>query len=154
MLVGVGVDGTTPTAGSSPRGPIEREVIAAAEGAGLLVLARDGDRARLGPRSLGPASRFVADHAPCRSLLVWPEPAPGIATIPPRLLIRRTTGRAQVSGRAHRLAAPRGRRRQTSGGIGTTARTAQQVLGATATRVRLPHGDNEACGVGFRVECM
>ena len=51
--------------------------------AGLLVLARDGDRARLGPRSLGPASRFVVDHAPCPVLLVWPEPAPGIATIPP-----------------------------------------------------------------------
>ena len=64
-------------------GRIEREVIAAAEGAGLLVLARDGDRARLGPRSLGPASRFVVDHAPCPVLLVWPEPAPGIATIPP-----------------------------------------------------------------------
>lgn len=64
-------------------GRIEREVTAAAEGAGLLVLARDGDRARLGPRSLGPASRFVVDHVPCPVLLVWPEPAPGIATIPP-----------------------------------------------------------------------
>ena len=57
--------------------------IAAAEGAGLLVLAHDGDRARLGPRSLGPASRLVVDHAPCPVLLVWTEPAPGIATIPP-----------------------------------------------------------------------
>ena len=64
-------------------GRIEREVVAAAEGAGLLVLARDGDRARLGPRSLGPASRFVVDHAPCPVLLVWPELAPGITTIPP-----------------------------------------------------------------------
>ena len=64
-------------------GRIEREVVAAAEGAGLLVLARDGDRARLGPRSLGPASRFVVDHAPCPVLLVWPELAPGIAAIPP-----------------------------------------------------------------------
>jgi hypothetical protein len=35
------------------------------------------------PRSLGPASRFVLDHAPCPVLLVWPEPAPGIATVPP-----------------------------------------------------------------------
>jgi nucleotide-binding universal stress UspA family protein len=64
-------------------GRAEREVVAAAEGADLLVVARDGDRARLGPRSLGPASRFVVDHAPCAVLLVWPEPAPSVATIPP-----------------------------------------------------------------------
>ncbi|MFG2288177.1 universal stress protein [Streptomyces sp. NPDC048595] len=64
-------------------GRVEREVIAAAEGADLLVLARDGDRTHLGPRSLGPASRFIVDHAPCPVLLVWPETAPGIATIPP-----------------------------------------------------------------------
>ncbi|MET7614554.1 universal stress protein [Streptomyces seoulensis] len=49
----------------------EREVVAAAEGADLLVLARDGDRTRLGPHSLGPAARFVVDHAPCPVLLVW-----------------------------------------------------------------------------------
>jgi nucleotide-binding universal stress UspA family protein len=65
-------------------GRVEREVVAAAENADLLVLARDGDRTHLGPRSLGPASRFIVDHAPCPVLLVWPEPAPGIATIPPR----------------------------------------------------------------------
>ena len=64
-------------------GRTEREVVAAAEGAGLLVVARDGDRARLGPRSLGPATRFVVDHAPCPVLLVWPGPAPGIGAIPP-----------------------------------------------------------------------
>ncbi len=64
-------------------GRIEREVVATAEGADLLVLARDGDRTRLGPRSLSPASRFVVDHAPCPVLLVWPETAPGIATISP-----------------------------------------------------------------------
>ncbi len=64
-------------------GRLEREVVAAAEGADLLILARDGDRTRLGPRSLGPPNRFVVDHAPCPVLLVWPEPAPGIATIPP-----------------------------------------------------------------------
>jgi len=64
-------------------GRIEREVAAAAEGADLLILARDGDRTRLGPRSLSPASRFVVDHAPCAVLLVWPETTPGIATIPP-----------------------------------------------------------------------
>ncbi len=64
-------------------GQVEREVVAAAEGADLLVLTRDGDRGHLGPRSLGPASRFVVDHAPCPVLLVWPEPAPGIGTMPP-----------------------------------------------------------------------
>jgi nucleotide-binding universal stress UspA family protein len=64
-------------------GRIEREVVAAAESADLLVLARDGDRSHLGPRSLGPASRFIVDHCPCPVLLVWPETAPDIATIPP-----------------------------------------------------------------------
>jgi nucleotide-binding universal stress UspA family protein len=61
----------------------EREVISAAAGAGLLVMARDGDRSRLGPKSLGKATRFVVDHAPCPLLLVWPETAPAIDTIPP-----------------------------------------------------------------------
>ncbi|TDV57299.1 nucleotide-binding universal stress UspA family protein [Actinophytocola oryzae] len=61
----------------------EREVVAALEDAALLVLARDGDRDRLGPKSLGPATRFVVDHAPCPVLLVWPAPAPDLATIPP-----------------------------------------------------------------------
>ncbi|MEU6669042.1 universal stress protein [Streptomyces sp. NPDC046727] len=64
-------------------GRVEREVVAAAEGAGLLVLARDGDRSRLGPKSLGPHVRFAVDHAPCPVLLVWPEPAPALGTIPP-----------------------------------------------------------------------
>ncbi|MCH0567560.1 MULTISPECIES: universal stress protein [unclassified Streptomyces] len=62
-------------------GHVDREVVAAAEGADLLVLARDGDRSRLGPHSLGPAGRFVVDHAPCPVLLVWPEVAPGTDTI-------------------------------------------------------------------------
>jgi hypothetical protein len=47
------------------------------------VLARDGDRSRLGPHSLGPAARFVVDHAPCRVLLVWPDEPPEVADIPP-----------------------------------------------------------------------
>jgi nucleotide-binding universal stress UspA family protein len=64
-------------------GRVEREVVAAAEDADLLILARDGDRSRLGPRSLGPAGRFVVDHAPCPVLLIWPEPAPGVADMPP-----------------------------------------------------------------------
>lgn len=53
-------------------GRVEREVVSAAEGADLLVLARDGDRGHPGPRSLGPGSRYVVDHAPCPVLLVWP----------------------------------------------------------------------------------
>ena len=58
------------------QGRVEREVVAAAEGADLLIVARDGDSVRLGPKSLGPASRFVVDHAPCPVLLVWPGNAP------------------------------------------------------------------------------
>jgi nucleotide-binding universal stress UspA family protein len=65
------------------RGRIEREVVAAAAGADLLILARDGDRSRLGPKSLGPAVRFVVDHAPCPVLLVWPGGAPDPGTLPP-----------------------------------------------------------------------
>lgn len=61
----------------------EREVVTAADGAGLLIMARDGDRSRLGPRSLGRTTRFVLDHAPCPVLLVWPETVPAITTIPP-----------------------------------------------------------------------
>ncbi len=64
------------------RGRVEREVVATAERMDILVLARDGDRERLGPRSLGPAARFVVDHAPCRVLLIWPDAAPKVTTIP------------------------------------------------------------------------
>jgi nucleotide-binding universal stress UspA family protein len=64
-------------------GRVEREVVAAVEDAELLVLARDGDRGHLGPKSLGHASRFVVDHAPCPVLLVWPEPPPAVDTLPP-----------------------------------------------------------------------
>jgi nucleotide-binding universal stress UspA family protein len=65
------------------RGRPEREVVAACADAELLVLARDGDRSRPGPRSLGRHTRFVVDHAPCRILLVWPEDAPDLGTVPP-----------------------------------------------------------------------
>jgi nucleotide-binding universal stress UspA family protein len=65
------------------RGRVEREVVAMAEGMDLLVLARDGDRTHLGPKSLGPAARFVVDHAPCRVLLVWADTPPAVAGIPP-----------------------------------------------------------------------
>ena len=53
------------------RGRPEEEVIAALDGADVLILARDGDRSRPGPKSIGHATRFVLDHAPCDVLLVW-----------------------------------------------------------------------------------
>jgi len=63
-------------------GRVEREVVTACADADLLVVARDGDHARLGPRSIGRATRFVLDHAPCRVLLVWPDEPPSLATLP------------------------------------------------------------------------
>jgi nucleotide-binding universal stress UspA family protein len=65
------------------RGRVEHEVVAAADDVDILVLARDGDRKRLGPRSLGPTARFVVDHAPCSVLLIWPDVTPSLTTIPP-----------------------------------------------------------------------
>ena len=67
----------------SLRGRIEREVVAATDGMDVLILARDGDRKHLGPRSLGPAARFVVDHAACQVLLIWPDAAPSVASIAP-----------------------------------------------------------------------
>ena len=64
-------------------GRAERAVVAASVQADLLIVGRDGDRARLGPKSLGKATRFVVDHAACPVLLVWPGSPPGVATIPP-----------------------------------------------------------------------
>ncbi|MBV8987400.1 MAG: universal stress protein [Solirubrobacterales bacterium] len=64
------------------RGRVEREVVAACKKADLLVLARDGEE-RLGPKSLGPRTRFVVDHAPCTVALVWARRPPGVETIPP-----------------------------------------------------------------------
>jgi nucleotide-binding universal stress UspA family protein len=70
-----------PATTETRRGRLEREVIAAIGDASLLVVARDGDRSRVGPHSLGRATRFVVDHAPCAVLLIWPdEPDP---TLPP-----------------------------------------------------------------------
>jgi nucleotide-binding universal stress UspA family protein len=68
------------------RGRIEREVLDACAGADLLILARDGEF-HLGPKSLGPRTRFALDHAPCQVLLVWPEEPPAIDTLrlPPHL---------------------------------------------------------------------
>lgn len=64
-------------------GRVNAEVLAACEHADLLVCARDGEHDRLGPRSLGHRTRFVVDHAPCAVLLVWPDQAPGLGSIPP-----------------------------------------------------------------------
>jgi nucleotide-binding universal stress UspA family protein len=65
------------------QGQTERAVVAACADADLLIMARDGDRTRLGPKSLGRAARFVVDHAACPVLLVWPEAAPAVSTLPP-----------------------------------------------------------------------
>ena len=65
------------------RGRAASEVVRAAVGAELLVLARDGERDRPGPASLGQDARFVVDHAPCPVLLVWPGPPPDDASTPP-----------------------------------------------------------------------
>ena len=54
-------------------GHVEREVLAAAQTADLLVLARDRDASHAGPHSLGPTVRQVVDHATCPVLLVWPQ---------------------------------------------------------------------------------
>lgn len=59
---------------------IETEVIAAADGAELLVLARDGDCSHLGPHSLSHPSHYILDHAPCPVLLVWPGTPPPLST--------------------------------------------------------------------------
>jgi len=64
-------------------GHAERAVVSASARADLLIVARDGDRARLGPKSLGKTTRFVVDHAACPVLLVWPESAPDVTTMPP-----------------------------------------------------------------------
>lgn len=62
-----------PCTTSARVGRVEHEVVAAAQDASLLVVCRDGDVSHAGPRSLGPATRFVVDHAPCPVLLVWPS---------------------------------------------------------------------------------
>jgi nucleotide-binding universal stress UspA family protein len=72
-----------PAARMQRQGRVEHEVVQAADGADLLICARDGDRTRLGPHSLAPQTRFVVDHAPCPVLLIWPQPAPGVESIPP-----------------------------------------------------------------------
>ncbi|KAA8969781.1 universal stress protein [Mycobacterium sp.] len=53
-------------------GQAETEVLAAAENAELLVLARDGELDRPGPESIGPTTRYLIDHALCPVLVAWP----------------------------------------------------------------------------------
>lgn len=83
LLEAAAVRAGQPAAVLARSGRVEREVVAAADGADLLVVARDGDRRRLGPKSLGHHTRFVVDHAPCAVLLVWPDDVPDVASIPP-----------------------------------------------------------------------
>lgn len=61
----------------------EVEVLESCAGADLLVCSRDGDLRRRGPRSLGRATRYVVDHAPCAVLLVWPGDVPQRVDLPP-----------------------------------------------------------------------
>lgn len=65
------------------KGRPERAAVTAAEGADLLVMSRDGDFSRLGPKSIGHISRFIIDHVPCQLLLVWPGSVPPVSSIPP-----------------------------------------------------------------------
>jgi nucleotide-binding universal stress UspA family protein len=50
----------------------EDAVTAAAADADVLVLVRDGRDDTPGPHSIGHATRFILDHAPCTVVLAWP----------------------------------------------------------------------------------
>jgi nucleotide-binding universal stress UspA family protein len=56
----------------SAHGRPEDAVIEAARDADVLVLARDGREPTPGPHSIGHATRFILDHAPCTVVLAWP----------------------------------------------------------------------------------
>src|SRR5699024_7342536 len=58
-------------AGGAPGRP-EDVVTQAARAADVLVLVRDGRGSDPGPHSIGHATRFILDHAPCTVLLAWP----------------------------------------------------------------------------------
>lgn len=68
------------------RGYVERELLAASDGADLLLLARDGEL-RPGPKSIGRHERFVLDHARCPVLLLWTQAPPALEPkrLPPHL---------------------------------------------------------------------
>jgi nucleotide-binding universal stress UspA family protein len=61
-----------PAATTAARGRPEDVVIAAAEDADVLILVRDGRELTAGPHSIGKATRFILDHAPCTVMLAWP----------------------------------------------------------------------------------
>ncbi len=84
------------------RGRPEQLVVAAAQDAALLIVAREG--AAAGPKSLGKAARFVVDHAACPVLLIWPGPVP--AGPPPPPLREHGPGRPPASAPASRWSRP------------------------------------------------
>jgi nucleotide-binding universal stress UspA family protein len=53
------------------QGRAEEVVLEAAQEADVLVLVRDGREDTPGPHSIGHATRFILDHAPCTILLAW-----------------------------------------------------------------------------------
>jgi nucleotide-binding universal stress UspA family protein len=55
---------------SARRGHAQEEVLAAAEEADLLVMARGGELGHRGAKTVGHAQRFVIDHTGCAVLLV------------------------------------------------------------------------------------
>jgi nucleotide-binding universal stress UspA family protein len=81
LLAGAAARLGRPAHAVTRRGRVEREVVAACSDVDLLIVARDGDLSRIGPHSLGPATRFVVDHCPCPVLLIWPRRPR--ATLPP-----------------------------------------------------------------------
>ena len=61
-----------PSPACSTPGRPEDVITAAAHDADVLVLVRDGRGSDPGPHSIGHATRFILDHAPCTVLLAWP----------------------------------------------------------------------------------
>ena len=98
----------------------------------MLVLARDGDHARLGPHSLGPPARFVVDHAPCQVLLVWADAPPAVTDHPARP--RRIPRRCRTSTRCARRCAPIRARRSAHIGGDAAFRIALRALLHRAAR--------------------
>ena len=70
------------------QGRPERAVVTASADADLLIMARDGDRTRLGPKSLGKTTRFVVDHAACPACGSGPSLRPASPRCPRRHLTR------------------------------------------------------------------
>ena len=132
-------------------GCIEREVIAAAEGAGCSSWPATETMPASDPLAWGRPAGSSSTTRPARSC--WPEFAPGIATIRPRLLIRPATGRcssaaALIPSRAARPVT-RGQRRDRRHSMDSAAASVRhRDAGPPLCR------DNEACEVGFRVERM